>query len=241
MILVGTSGWQYADWRGDLYPRDVPQRSWLRFYAARFPTVEVNNTFYRLPEERTFARWREQTPPGFVMTVKASRYVTHVRRLRDVAEPIRTMLERAAGLGDRLGPVLFQLPPTLGADAGLLRDALAAVPKDVRAAFEFRHRSWFDDRTYATLADAGAAIVLADRPGTRATEIVTAGWTYVRFHQGTATGPDYRRSKLRRWAERIAGLEVRDAYVYFNNDTGGAAVRDARALTSMLLGSARAG
>jgi len=241
MILVGTSGWQYRDWRGSLYPADLPQRSWLRRYAESFPTVEVNNTFYRLPDASTFARWRDETPAGFVMAVKASRYVTHVRRLRDVGEPIRTMLGRAASLEDRLGPVLFQLPPTLPADGALLRDALAALPDGVRAAFEFRHRSWFDDRTYRLLEAAGAALVLADRPGARAPEVVTAAWTYVRFHQGTAAGPDYRRAKLRRWAQRIERLAVRDAYVYFNNDTGGAAVRDARALASMLEGAALAG
>jgi uncharacterized protein YecE (DUF72 family) len=133
------------------------------------------------------------------------------------------------------------LPPTLAADHGLLGDALAGLPDGVRAAFEFRHRSWFKAGTYRLLDTAGAALVLADRPGARALDVVTGGWTYVRFHQGTAAGPDYRRDKLRRWARRLERLPADDAYVYFNNDTGGAAVRDARTFTSMLRGSAVAG
>jgi uncharacterized protein YecE (DUF72 family) len=240
MRLVGTSGWQYADWRGRFYPNDLPRRAWLRYYASRFPTLEVNNTFYRLPTEQTFARWKEETPPGFVFVVKASRFITHIRRLRDGAEPLRLLLERAAPLGDRLGPVLFQLPPSFPADRVVLRDFLTGLPSGLRAAFEFRDRSWRSDEIHALLQEAGAALVLADRPRARVPDVVTSDWTYVRFHQGTTSGPRYRREKLRRWADRLENLSVRDAFIYFNNDTGGAAIRDARAFAAMIGGPAAA-
>jgi uncharacterized protein YecE (DUF72 family) len=235
VIVVGTSGWQYADWRGRFYPRGLAQSSWLRFYSSRFPTVEVNNTFYRLPDARTFERWRNETPEGFVVAVKASRYLTHVRRLRDPAAPLQRLLERSASLGDRLGPVLFQLPPTFGVDnIDRLRDLLSILPGGLRAAFEFREPSWRTDEVHRVLREAGAALVLADRPGARVPETVTADWTYVRFHQGSVAGPGYRRAKLRRWADRLRAMPVRDAYVFFNNDTGGAAVRDAAAFADLV-------
>ncbi|HEX9124007.1 MAG TPA: DUF72 domain-containing protein [Actinomycetota bacterium] len=236
--LVGTSGWQYEDWRGVLYPVELPKRRWLSTYAERFPTVEVNNTFYRLPEASTFARWARETPEGFVWTVKASRFITHVRRLRDCAEPVELLRSRAAELGPRLGPVLFQLPPSLPADPALLRAFLDVLPQTMRAAFEFRHRSWFRDDVYALLEGAGAAVVLADRPFARAPDVVTGGWAYLRFHQGRPDAPGYPRRKLRRWAERIAALEAREVFVYFNNDTGGAAIRDALTLTELLAATA---
>src|SRR5579862_1836269 len=142
-VLVGTSGWQYRDWRGVLYPAGVPQRRWLEHYASQYATVENNNAFYRLPSRDTFATWRDRTPDGFVMAVKASRYLTHVRRLRDPAEPVRRMLDSFAGLGDRLGPVLIQLPPGMRADAVLLDTTLARFPADIRVAVEPRDASWW--------------------------------------------------------------------------------------------------
>jgi uncharacterized protein YecE (DUF72 family) len=234
MIRVGTSGWQYRDWRGRFYPEGMPQRAWLAHYATRFDTVEVNNSFYRLPEEATFRRWREQTPPGFLVTVKASRYLTHIRRLRDPAEPLDLLLSRVAGLGDALGPVLFQLPPTFQADVPRLQGLLDAVAGRVRAAVEFRHPSWDREDVRATLNDAGAALVLADRSGVRSRPIVTGGWSYVRFHQGTRLRSGYRRDTLRRWADQIAGLDADDVFVYFNNDPGGAAPRDADRMIGLL-------
>jgi uncharacterized protein YecE (DUF72 family) len=232
--LIGTSGWQYEDWRRQLYPAELPKRRWLSCYAERFPTVEVNNTFYRLPEASTFARWAQETPEGFVWAVKASRFITHIRRLRDCAEPVGLLWSRAAELGPRLGPVLFQLPPNLRADPALLRDFLGVLPSKMRAALEFRDRSWFRDDVYGLLEEAGAAVVLADRPFERVPDVVTGGWAYLRFHQGRPSAPGYTRGKLRRWADRIASLKAREAVVYFNNDTGGAAIRDALTLTELL-------
>ena len=233
-VLVGTSGWQYDSWRGVFYPPEVPKRAWLRFFAERFPTVEVNNSFYMLPKASSFERWRDETPEGFVVTVKASRYITHIRRLRDCRDAVEMFWSRARLLGPKLGPVLFQLPPRFGADADLLRGFLAVLPGDVRAAFEFRDRSWERDDVYELLDRASAAFVLADRPGARVPDVVTGGWSYVRFHQGRPGMADYPREKLRRWAGRVASMSARAAYVYFNNDPGGAAVRDGMAFTAML-------
>lgn len=234
MDLVGTSGWQYDSWRGPFYPPEVPKRAWLAFYAERFPTVEVNNTFYVLPRPASFERWREETPPGFVVTVKANRYITHIRRLRECREPVATFWSRARLLGPKLGPILFQLPPRFAADPSLLRDFLGVLPEGIRPAFEFRDRSWESEEVFELLDATGAAFVLADRPGVRVPSVVTGGWSYVRFHQGRPRIAGYPREKLRRWAGRIASAPARQTFVYFNNDPGGAAVRDAFTLTAML-------
>ncbi|MCA6094504.1 DUF72 domain-containing protein [Streptomyces sp. SCA3-4] len=230
-LLVGTSGWQYKDWRGDLYPADLPQRLWLEEYAAAFATVENNNAFYRLPKPETFAAWHDRTPAGFVMAVKASRYLTHIKRLRDPEEPVERLLRHAAGLGDRLGPVLLQLPPTLHADAALLDAALRCFPRRVRVAVEPRHGSWWTDEVRAVLERHGAALCWADHDSRPVTPLWrTADWGYVRFHSGRAQPwPRYGRQALTTWAGRLADTwpERADVYAYFNNDPGGAAVHDA--------------
>jgi uncharacterized protein YecE (DUF72 family) len=234
VIHVGTSGWQYRDWRGSFYPADLPQRGWLAFYASGFSTVEVNNSFYRLPEPETFDRWRRETPEGFVMAVKASRFVTHLKRLRDAEEAIDRLWERSTRLGPRLGPILFQLPPRFPPDPDRLSRVLRALPRRMRAAFEFRDERWHTPTVYEVLDRAGAALVWADRPRARIEVPLTGGWCYVRFHQGQEHEPAYRRAKLRRWADRIAGLDVEDAWIFFNNDAGGAAPKDALTLRSLL-------
>ncbi|MCF6524283.1 DUF72 domain-containing protein [Streptomyces sp. JJ36] len=233
-VLVGTSGWQYRDWRGVLYPAELPQRRWLEGYARGFATVENNNAFYRLPSAETFAAWREnRTPEGFVMAVKASRFLTHMKRLRDPEEPVERLLTRAAGLGPRLGPVLLQFPATLRADPASLDACLRVFPRDVRVAVEPRHPSWWSDEVRALLREHGAALCWADRDSRPVTPLWrTAGWGYVRFHAGRAAPwPRYGRQALRAWARRIAATWPREAevYVYFNNDPGGAAVLDAAA------------
>src|SRR5271167_3581116 len=161
-VLIGTSGWQYRDWRGTFYPLDVPQRRWLEYYASQFATVENNGTFYRLPPRETFAGWRERVGGGFVMTVKASRYLTHERRLRDPAEPVRRLLDAAAGLGDRLGPLLLQLPPDLQAAPQLLDECLRQFPPEIRVAVEPRHESWWTAEVRDMLAARNAALCWAD-------------------------------------------------------------------------------
>ncbi len=230
-LVIGTSGWQYKDWRGLFYPAGVPQREWLSYFAARFGTVEVNNAFYRLPERTTFEAWRAATPDDFVVAVKASRYLTHIKRLRDPAEPVGRLLDRAAGLGPRLGPVLLQLPPTLRADAGLLDEALSRFPADVQVAVEPRHESWWSADIQAILARHNAALSWADRLGRPVTPLWrTADFGYLRLHEGRARPrPRYGRTALRSWVNRITGRYGPDVpvYVYFNNDPGGAAIRDA--------------
>jgi uncharacterized protein YecE (DUF72 family) len=233
---VGTSGWQYADWRGRLYPPDLPQARWLAHYAETFATVEVNGSFYRLPRRETVERWASTVPSGFVLSFKASRYLTHVRRLRDCAEPLRRMWDVFEGAGAKLGPVLFQLPPNLPADLDRLAAFVGIMPGGMRAAFEFRHPSWSTEEVADILEASGCTLVHADRPGVRAAEIpAVGGWSYVRFHQGSGTAPGYERRKLASYADRIAALDARETFVYFNNDTGGAAVRDARTLTELLV------
>jgi uncharacterized protein YecE (DUF72 family) len=227
--LVGTSGWQYRDWRGVLYPQDVPQRLWLETYGERFGTVESNNAFYRLPSPETFAAWRERTPYGFVMAVKASRFLTHIKRLGEPEEPVERLMKAVAGLGDKLGPILLQLPPTLKADPGRLDRCLGCFPGGVRVAVEFRHASWWTEETRKVLRAREAALCWADRLGRPQNPFWdTASWGYVRLHEGRATpAPSYGDAALRTWARRVREAGWRDAYVYFNNDPHGAAVRNA--------------
>ncbi|MFC5721612.1 DUF72 domain-containing protein [Streptomyces gamaensis] len=232
-LLVGTSGWQYKDWRGPLYPADVPGRLWLEEYARHFATVENNNAFYRLPSPETFTAWRERTPDGFVMAVKASRYLTHIKRLHDPQEPVERLMRHARGLGDRLGPLLLQLPPTLRADPALLDAALACFPATARVAVEPRHDSWWTDEVRAVLVARGAALCWADHDSRPVTPLWrTADWGYLRFHCGAASPwPRYGRRALESWAGRVADTwpDRADVYAYFNNDPGAAAVHDAAA------------
>ena len=235
-MIIGTSGWQYRDWRGRLYPAGVPQRRWLEHYAQHYRTVENNNSFYRLPPRETFESWRERTPGDFVMAVKASRYLTHVRRLRNPAEPVARLLSAAVGLGPKLGPVLLQLPPTLRADPAALdaclkefRTAAAALGAQApRLAVEPRHESWWTEEIRQILTAHDAALCWADRRGRPITPLWrTASWGYLRFHQGTAAPPpSYGVQALRSWVARVSATwpDEADLYVYFNNDTGGAAV-----------------
>lgn len=236
-ILVGTSGWQYRHWRDVLYPPDVPQKRWLEHYASQYATVENDGTFYRLAARETFADWRARTPDDFVMAIKASRYLTHIRRLRDPAEPVARLMSSAAGLGSRLGPVLLQLPPTLTADPARLDACLAEFAKTtagarVRVAVEPRHPSWWTDQIRDVLAVHDAALCWADRLGRPVTPLWrTAGWGYLRFHEGAAQPwPRYGTAALRSWLHRVAEAWPDDVpvYVYFNNDQFGAAIADSR-------------
>jgi uncharacterized protein YecE (DUF72 family) len=230
MIHLGTSGWQYRHWRRRFYPAELPTAGWLAYYAARFETVEVNNTFYRLPERSTFEAWHEGTPAGFVVAVKASRYLTHIRRLADPEDPVDLFVDHAKGLGDRLGPVLLQLPPTLEVDLPRLVGALAAFPRSIRVAVEFRHDSWYRADVRAALERRGAALCLADRGEKLLTpDWRTADWGYVRFHGGLQRPAScYRPGRLAETADLICGTwqPDEDVFVYFNNDHAGCAIRD---------------
>lgn len=231
---VGTSGWQYADWRGLVYPAKLPQRRWLEHYTTMFDTVEVNATFYRLPQTAAIERWAQTLPAEFVMTIKASRYLTHVKRLSEPGEPVARLLERIQPLRDRglLGPVLLQLPPNLPASPELLATTLEQFPRNVRVAVEPREASWFTPKVRVVLERYGAALVWADRGG-RATSPLwqTCDWLYLRLHHGRHDWA-YDDGDLRRWARRLA--EAADGYVYANNDPGGAAVRDAARMRTLL-------
>lgn len=234
-VWIGTSGWQYRHWRETFYPKDEPQARWLEYYSARFATVEINNAFYRLPEAGTFVGWRERTPDGFVVALKASRYLTHVKRLREPMEPVARLTGRAVELGEKLGPILLQLPANFRADVALLDEALACFPSSVRVAFEPRHESWFTDATREVLARRGAALCLADAPGIRVRDWRTADWGYLRFHEGCARPhPCYGRTALKTWGERVARLWPRsaDVFAYFNNDERACALRDARSFAA---------
>lgn len=228
-LWIGTSGWQYDDWRDRFYA-GVPRRRWLEHYAEHFAIVEVNNTFYRLPEARTFDQWRSRTPDDFVFALKMSRYLTHVRRLRDPKDAVGMFFDRAHHLGPKLGPVLLQLPPNLAAAPAALAAVFDHIPHGVRVAVEPRHPSWFTGEVRAVLTEHGAALCLADvdsRPvGPR---WPTAPWTFLRMHSGRATpSPCYGRTALRSWSRRLAAdWGDGEAYVFFNNDTNGCAVRDA--------------
>ncbi|CCK31205.1 hypothetical protein BN159_6826 [Streptomyces davaonensis JCM 4913] len=232
-LFIGTSGWQYKDWREVLYPSGCPMRLWLEEYAAHFATVELNNAFYRLPTRDNFEAWRNRVPGDFVIAVKASRYLTHIKRLRDPEEPVHRLMTHAQGLVNHLGPVLLQLPPTLHADAGLLDACLSCFPPGTRVAVEPRHDSWWTRTIREVLQSHDAALCWADIASRPATPLWrTANWGYVRFHEGAAhPWPRYGGQSLRTWATRIADTwpKGRDVYAYFNNDAGGAAVRDATA------------
>lgn len=230
MLYVGTSGWQYRDWRGAFYPQKLPQKEWLEYFAERFQTVEVNNTFYNLPEAHVFAAWAERTPEDFVVTVKMSRFLTHIKRLLEPEEPVERFFDRARKLGRKLGPVLLQLPPALEADTHRLDAALAIMPRGVRVAVEFRHRSWYVDDVRRVLESHGAALCWADRRRPLDPPWRTAGWGFIRFHEGVASPrPCYGRQALQSWAERLraAFAPDEDVYCYFNNDHRCCAVRDA--------------
>jgi uncharacterized protein YecE (DUF72 family) len=229
-VRIGTSGWHYSHWRGLFYPKSLASGKWLELYARRFATVEINNAFYRLPEPAAVAGWAAAVPDDFVLAVKASRYLTHVRRLRDPEEAVGRMLQRLAGLGPTLGPLLLQLPPNLRIDTSSLGATLSALSGRT-VAVEFRHPSWYTSETRQLLEKFGAALCLTDSRGPQAPWWRTADWGYVRFHQGRAQPPGcYGEAALQTWANRLAELwpDRADLYVYFNNDVHGCAPRDAR-------------
>ncbi len=229
-VLIGTSGWQYRHWRETFYPRGVTQGAWLEFYAQRFQTVESNNAFYRLPEAATFAAWARRTPDDFVMAVKVSRYLTHIKRLAEPAEPVERFVRHVSQLGSKLGPVLLQLPPSLRMDIERLRGTLDEFPPTMRVAVEFRHDSWYTPEVRDLLTERAVALCLADRRRRLTPVWRTADWAYVRFHEGRAVpSPCYGRTSLKTWVETIADRwpAAADVFVYFNNDPRACALRDA--------------
>jgi len=218
-LRVGTSGWNYPEWKGSFYPKDMKPAAMLPYYAARFAAVEVNNTFYRMPTQKVVDGWAAAVPPGFVFVLKAPQRITHFARLRNVDDPVRFFCATALTLGSKLGPLLFQLPPNFKADAGRLADLLALLPPDVRAAFEFRHASWFTDEVYARLRARNAALCIADNDEGATPAVATADWGYLRLR---ATG--YSDGDLRGWLDTMRGIGAgwRDAFVFFKHEEAGA-------------------
>lgn len=242
-VNVGTSGWQYRDWRGVLYPAGLAQSRWFDRYTRAFATVENNSAFYRLPSHETFASWHARMPADFTMAVKASRFLTHIRRLRDAEEPVRRLLAAAAGLGDKLGPILLQLPPTLRADPERLEACLTLFPATLRVAVEPRHETWWNDDVRSVLESHDAALCWADVLGRATTPLWrTSSWGYLRLHQGAASPwPHYGDQTLRAWRRRLGETwpDDDDVYVYFNNDPGAAAIRDAVRFAELLRDAGR--
>jgi uncharacterized protein YecE (DUF72 family) len=217
-ILVGTSGWSYKEWKGSFYPAKLPAEEMLRFYAGRFPTVEVNNSFYRIPAERVLAGWADQVPEQFRFVLKASRRITHNNRLSDEDGSLGYFLRAVNPLGQRLGPTLFQLPPTFQKDLGRLEGFLDKLPKRWAAALEFRHASWFDDQVYDLLRSRGVALVAVDEDeaeGPGSPLVATASWGYVRLRRVL-----YDTAALREWATRLQEQRWNEAYVFLKHEDG---------------------
>jgi uncharacterized protein YecE (DUF72 family) len=247
-LLIGTSGWTYASWRGTFYPRSLASRQYLEFYAKEFSTTEVNYSFYHLPRPRTYEKWASQVPDKFVFALKASRFITHVKRLADVKEAWATFVENARSLGSHFGPILLQFPPSFRCDrkrlASFLRSAQNPASKSglLRLAFEFRHPSWFTEEVYGLLRQHHAALCIADSPRYPRRNVITADFVYLRFHGRTELfASKYTDAELAEEAEEIGryyrdGLDV---YVYFNNDAEGHAVTNARTLRRMVAEEAR--
>jgi uncharacterized protein YecE (DUF72 family) len=237
-LRIGTSGWIYKHWRGTFYPKDLPQKEWLAFYAERFDTVEINFSFYRLPKKETFEAWRDQAAPDFRYAVKGSRFITHMKKLGDPETHVRLFTERLEGLGDRTGPVLWQLPPQYKRNEVRLEAFLAALPAAYRHAIEFRHASWLVESVYARLTRHGVALCIPDHPEIPKALKLTTDWTYLRFHAGAREG-DYTDAELDTWAGHIRDFRAQGAAVwaYFNNDWRGFAIKNAEALRARLAGS----
>jgi uncharacterized protein YecE (DUF72 family) len=236
-VRIGTSGWHYPHWKEVFYPRELEPERWLDYYRRHFDTAEINNSFYRLPQAGTLKDWKETVPDGFVFAVKASRYITHMKKLKDPRQPLSGFLQRAGELDGRLGPVLFQLPPRWHCNPERLEAFLRLLPKDGRFAFEFRDPSWFDDRVYSLLQEAGAAFCIYQLAGKMSPKEVTADFVYVRLHgPGGAYQGSYTVSDLSGWAGAFSAWarSGKDVYCYFDNDDSGHAPRNALRLKEML-------
>ena len=237
-VRVGCSGWMYDDWRGRLYPAREPKRRWLELYAEHFDTVEVNSTFYRLARREAVAGWVSQTPPQFLFTVKASRYLTHVKRLAGIEDGIKRFYEPLGPLLDseRLGPVLWQLPENFHRDDERLQGWLSLLPTGLHT-IEFRHQSWFVPEVMDALREHDVALTIGDHPERPFQSLeATAAWRFVRFHYGSrGRGGNYSATEIAEWAQRIRGWRRHEAvYAYFNNDWNGYAPANARALIRAL-------
>jgi uncharacterized protein YecE (DUF72 family) len=216
-VLVGTSGYSYKEWKGPFYPKDVSAAGFLEYYAAHLPTVEINNTFYRMPTEKLVEGWAAVTPETFTFSVKAPQRITHIAKLVNAADPTNVFVRTMAKLGPRLGPLLFQLPPFQRKDVPRLAAFLDTVPRDARVAFEFRHASWFDDEVWAVLRARGVALCVAEGESLVSPLVATADWGYVRLRRD-----EYPDEILADWAAKIRAQPWKEAFVYVKHDEGDA-------------------
>ncbi len=228
-VFVGTSGYAYKGWKGSFYPEGLKDAGMLAFYAGRFPTVEINNTFYRMPTKTQLGKWADETPDGFTFVLKAPRRITHEKRLGDVADPVAYLFQTGGVLGDKLGPILVQLPPFLKKDLGRLTDFLALVPAGRRVALEFRHESWFSDDVYDALRTRGAALCVADTDENESPLVTTAPWGYLRLRR-----TEYDEQALAAWAHRVQAQAWDDAYVFFKHEDAGKGPAFGRAFMGLL-------
>jgi len=219
-VLCGTSGFSYKEWKGSFYPDDLPADQMLSFYAGRLPAVEINNTFYRMPKPALLAAWAEQVPAGFRFVLKASQRITHRKRLKEAGEEVSYFFQTASTLGERLGPSLFQLPPNLKKDLPRLEAFLAVLPAGARAAFEFRHASWFEDDVFDALRSRGAALCVAEDEELATPPVATADWGYLRLRR-----QDYDDAAVAAWAEKVRGQAWSEAYVFFKHEDAGSGPR----------------
>jgi uncharacterized protein YecE (DUF72 family) len=241
-IRIGCSGWNYKHWRGPFYPEKMPVKRWFDHYAATFDTVEINNSFYRLPKAETFDKWREQAPPGFTYSVKANRFLTQAKKLKDCAEPLERMLTPVRHLGETLGPILYQLPPRFRLNLERLSEFIDLLPRDLMHIFEFREKSWLTEEVLALLDRSGVSFCVHDMPGSAAPRWAAGPIAYIRFHGGEGKyWGRYSDEGLLSWSDWIVeqSRAGRDVWCYFNNDIFAHAIDDALTLRSMVAQAAR--
>ena len=234
---IGTSGWHYEQWRYRFYPRELAKAKWLEFYSTHFTTVELNNSFYRLPSEAAFTTWRSSSPASFIFAVKVSRFITHIKRLKHSEEAVATFLSRARLLGDKLGPFLYQLPPNMHRDDDRLESFLSGLPKGMQHVFEFRHQSWLEERVFEILRSYDIGFCVFDMPGLSCPLVATTDFAYIRFHGSTGLySGSYSDEELADWAQKLSRMaaKLKAVFIYFNNDAEAFAVNNAMTLRRCL-------
>ena len=234
---IGTSGWHYDHWRDRFYPEKLIKAKWLEFYASHFTTVELNNSFYRLPSEAAFTTWRDSSPANFTFAVKVSRFITHIKRLRNTEEAVDNFVTRARILDGKLGPLLYQLPPNMHRNDEVLESFLATLPRGLKHVVEFRHESWLNDKVFEILRKNCVGLCIFDMPSFTCPLVTTADFAYVRFHGSTGLYSScYSDEELADWAKKLANLaaNLKAVYIYFNNDAEAFAVRNAITLRGYL-------
>ncbi len=234
-IRIGTSGWLYFHWQGRFYPQDLPKTKWFEYFSKVFDTVELNNTFYHLPKPQTVKNWHKNSPEDFLFAVKASRFITHIKRLNDVEEPLKTFYKTVKNLKEKLGPILFQLPPSMKQNIKLLETFLKLLPENPATVFEFRNDSWFNDKTYKLLEKYNAAFCIHDLSGCESPKFQTCETIYIRLHGTTGRySGNYSDEQLAEWAKWIREQKAKRVFVYFNNDYNAFAVNNAATLIKLL-------